>query len=495
MNKRNEINFFLVCLGLLSILFAGCLSDNYESELPPKVIEQIKNQANVSQASVVNISNSTITRQNATIKINELNDSPTLTPNISSINSTVRVQLLPINQTPLEYAQINFYSPPDFTPVSQIEYAAFIDNPQVKNALGDLLPTEKQFLLNAATELEQGDKQSWNEFDGRANYSLSRNEARRAWLRRVALSAYNELHHKVPWTMLDYADSDLRYLLSFCVEDYTETTTQNYAGFVHYPCQQFFYLPNPSYQNYESLLIWNPNPLAVQDVARELLESKQPATQGELINALVLRMRLVGWQHISSVEDTQFLTQGKNGMLTTMDRLWQLKRGGSGWNSVFVASILRSLNVPARVGEVNGHGYVWFSTENKGMYSGDWIHGWSNGLPIRDSFLSNDQINYLFSLPVCNSQVEKDKIQLGRILHYYDNLSFNERIYYGSNGYCNLRERYISKLLESFKTTDTECLDGSQPAKGKWTTPFTTEEAQYWQQLVASYADRYNICN
>ncbi len=117
-------------------------------------------------------------------------------------------------------------------------------------------------------------------------------------------------------------------------------------------------------------------------------------------------------------------------------------------------------------------------------------------LPIDDSYFSNSQFDYFFSLPVCNAQVEADKIKLRRMLYYYNNDTYNTRIYYRSTGYCTLKQGYLEYLnTKTVKSTDEECIDGSQPNKGQWHPPLSQEEANVWQQQVAQYASDNRLCS
>ncbi|MFH1247092.1 MAG: hypothetical protein V1644_01805 [Candidatus Micrarchaeota archaeon] len=504
--------FPAIVLLSFSLLLVGCIffeDDYYDEPIPQEVIDAA-NRVPKSPFPTINV---TPNRTIATTRVQ--NNSATLQQNTTAQNTSAsttavqnttsqpapqlsapRLQVTQIDYTNVDFQNLQQTSPSLSITVVQSEYAVLLDDPRISSAIGVLTESERGFLLASANELETGNTATWAEYDSGngGSYVLTKSEARKVWLRRVAQSLYVELHREVPWSLRDYGASDLSYLLSFCTEDYEELFQSNYAGFVHYPCQQFFKKPNPNYENYEMLLIWEPNPLTTTQIAKNLLTDFKPANQNALVDGIVLRMRQIGWNHIGSDADEQFLTNGIPGFVTTMDRLYSLKRGGSGFNSVFMAAILRYYNVPAKVGEANGHGDVQFPTVNKAMFSGDWVHGWPKGLPIENSYLTNDQIQYYFSLPVCTSQVEVDKVKLRRMLSIYNNDALNERVYYGPDGFCYLGDEYVTTLLSHSKSTDSECIDGSNPNKGKWTTPFGQSEIDQWTSNLQNYANQSRIC-
>ncbi len=495
----------IIALLALSFLLAGCLFDNSftgGSPVPQKIIDAEKritpqlfpdvnlttNRPVTNLPGAVQNASPSMQRQNTTVQ-NQTNAAV-------QANNSPRLRIEQVDQTLVDFQNLPHAPPATPVTVTQSDYAALIEDAKIKNAIGVLTEGERSFLLTSANELETSNTAQWAEYDGgnSGTYVLTKSEARKVWLRRIAKSLYVELHKEVPWSLRNYGTSDLTYLLSFCSEDYAEFSQPNYAGFVHYPCQQFFKKPNPNYENYEMLLVWEPNPLSAMQVSRGLLGDFRPVDQSGLVDAIVLRMRQISWGHVGSVEDQQYLTNGIPGDVTTMDRLYSLKRGGSGWNSIFIAAIMRGYNVPAHVGEVNGHGYVWFPTVDKAMFSGDWVQGWPNGLPINNSYVSNGQMQYYFSLPVCNAQTEVDKIKLRRMLYIYNNGALNERVYYGQRGFCTLGGEYVQFLVNSVKSTDQECIDGSQPSKGKWTPPFDQAEIDQWTSTLQNYSDQSHLC-
>ncbi|MDP3741880.1 MAG: hypothetical protein Q8R15_01050 [Candidatus Micrarchaeota archaeon] len=494
--------FLAIALLTSSFLLIGCIFDDYDNDQPlPQEVIDAANAVPQSPFPRVNV-----TSNRSTVPILAQNNSPAMQntstsaePQLPALQSNVSASRLPVaqvDQTLVDFQNIPRGVARQQITVSQSDYATFIDDAKIKTAIGDLTAEERSFLLASASELETSNTAQWAEYDSgnSGTYVLTKSEARRVWLRRIAKSLHVELHKEVPWSLRDYGTSDLTYLLSFCTEDYAELSQLNYAGFIHYPCQQFFKKPNPNYENYEMLLIWEPNPADTIQITKSLLGDFRPVDQSGLVDAIVLTMRQMDWGHVSSAEDQQYLTNGIPGDVTTMNRLYSLKRGGSGWNSVFMAAILRYYNVPAEVGEVNGHGYVQFPTVDKAMFSGDWVQGWPKELPIENSYVSNGQMQYYFSLPVCNSQTEVDKIKLRRILSIYNNRTMNEKVYYGLNGFCTIGREYVPYLIARTKSTDRECIDGSQPNKGKWTPPFDQSEIDQWTSTLQTYADQTNIC-
>ncbi|MFH0713418.1 MAG: hypothetical protein V1722_03070 [Candidatus Micrarchaeota archaeon] len=500
-----KFSFTIAVVVLLCVAFAGCIFSPFDD-------------GGLSDEEMDRILNLTVNQTNRTVHVQVNNSIPpvknntpaNVTPSLNnSLNTSETPPLPELNQTkaPFEWQQPpalerRIRAPQQFVQVPVSNYEQFLQNPRVTMAIGTLDAADKATLLNAITQLENHDTASWSEFDGKdywdsqEYWTLPLADTRKIWLRRVAFSLFQELHKNVPWSILDYSDAELKYLLSYCVD-----TLDARPGFIsaapyaHYGCQSYLYKDYAKKVAPE--LIFEPNPLRTNEISLEIMNSYDFANQRELIDLLVSRLREMNWGHIQSDADYSYLVNGQqHNMATTIDRLYSLKRGGSGWNSIFLGALLRGWNIPVHVGAINGHGSVQFPTEDIGMFSGDWIHGWPNGLPMENSYISNAQFSQIYSLPVCNAQVTIDKVVIERQLQYYSDSVYGKRVYrYFGNDYCALGDSYVSYLVNNAtKTVDSECLDGSDPNKGQWYSAFDQSEMDEWTAKLAAHAEERKIC-
>ncbi len=502
MYKTSLISFFAL-FAVFTLFLVGCIfpsDDNYVPNFPNLTIKPN------ATTPVYNNSTQNTTTQNNPVQNTTVQNSTT--QNRTTQNSTFQNNSAQNNSTLVNNSQDPQIPTPIMEPISIERYRDFLQNQQIKQAIGELTPVENNFLEASIAQLENNDLSTWNELENRfppryPETLLTQQEVKHIWLRRIAFSFYQEMHRKVPWSLLNYNSEDLGYLLSFCTDiTSTHRTTLQKNGTINfnyfdYSCGQFFDATTPTHDKFEPILIWETNPTQTYSTSVNLLGAKRITNQRQLIDGLIVSMREQGWSHIGSQEDQNYLIGDSIGMLTSLNRLNTLKRSGSGWTSVYLASLLRTWNVPVKTGESNGHGHVLFPTEHIGLWSGDFVYGSLSRFPVDDAYFSTTQFNALFSLPFCQAVSEKAKLELRRTLHYYDNLMYYVDIYYGQNGYCAQQSQYVQKLVQSTKPNEDEC--NADPANvkivGQWTPPFTQDEINQWSQIISQYATQNNICN
>lgn len=82
-------------------------------------------------------------------------------------------------------------------------------------SLLELAEQDESFLLLSLSQMETGLTESWAEFDSPEVTRLTAAQIRLVWLRHVAVSLYNELHCRFPWSIRQYSSENLRILLKW----------------------------------------------------------------------------------------------------------------------------------------------------------------------------------------------------------------------------------------------------------------------------------------
>jgi len=181
-------------------------------------------------------------------------------------------------------------------------YGAITYNPKVAQAM-NLDQDDRQELETNIKKLEclglDAIIPSWDELHELGTYSLTSEDVKKIWLRRLAVAFYHEVHETFPWTITDYTPEALTFLLGLHVSKEEEN-----VGIPHFfensddAASDFVLWKDdlgPDFNTFKA--VWAANPLRSWEVMKDVVDAYNPATPKEALFALVDYMRYLGWYH------------------------------------------------------------------------------------------------------------------------------------------------------------------------------------------------------
>ena len=335
--------------------------------------------------------------------------------------------------------------------------------------------TYMNFLSTKITQLETADTESWSDYRHEPPYTDT--ELKGAFLQKIALSLYVEVHQLVPWNLLDYSDQDLEILLGdwyFDVSIYYPSATRRHR-------------------------MWNNNPLVPFAYANELrdLYPQEPfETPKDVLDLTIMRMRADGWVHCLGEFDYAAACGLPEGFYD-FECMTEVKCGGSTITPLFIYSVLHAQNVPARQLIYVAHGGMYFPALNLAL-DGDAVYNTIlAGLRLRPNYIPVDNslrdldLFYAWSvLPVCEWASVEDRQRGLDYLVLYDDPNWNADVlaaYCYTNYLYPQPGDYLEYILID-ATMPFFCQSDDPMGEYYFPPPLTEEEIDAWFAAIAAVA-------
>lgn len=315
-------------------------------------------------------------------------------------------------------------------------------------------------ILIKIKELEKDKTSAWNSFRNSAPFDFI--ELQTVFYQKVALSLYVEVHKLVPWSILDYSDSDLEILLG-------DQYLRNH------------FLP-------ESYAMFNNNPVEALNYARKMRAqyARKPLNSAkDLLDMLVFKMREDRWGHISNQVSYDTLCQLADGFFD-FTCLRDIKLGTSSVSPAFIYSVLQAQNVPSYHTIFIGHGGIIFPSLRLAM-DGDVIYSSleaglvlrPNRLPIDFSYVDLALFQRWQALPACQASWEFNRLLVINYLELYRDAEWNSDLV-ASYCYAPYRGFNPGDYLYNFLLNDTRPFycQSEDPSLGSYY-PKTVEDQEF----------------
>lgn len=338
------------------------------------------------------------------------------------------------------------------------------------------------FLVESISQLEKGNIGHWSEYEdfdyGKNEWNspyLNLSTLREVSLRKAAFSLYLEANEKVPWSLLDYTDEELKIILG---EYFTEP----------YHSEQIIF---------EEHMFFNTNPLRAYSYAQKLDLVEDNYTQKDFLFRVIEKMREEGWVHISNWKFPHGDNCDPPRLSVNFKCAEEKKKGTSTITPLYIYSVLQAHNIPSEDSYFANHGGIEFTS--LGLYlDGDGVYRQGlagirirpNFIPVEHSFWKLEEMAQFKNLPPCEQSYKSARYKLLKYFNHYKENRWNKDLV---ASYCFTDREFLRKgdfLRNYIKTRYRSWLCTEEYESGKVPISLLTEEEiRFWLEKIAGVAD------
>jgi hypothetical protein len=338
-----------------------------------------------------------------------------------------------------------------------------------------LTEDEKKILLHLIRQLEYQATCDWEELHLPEVSSLSIEELKLVWLRRLAVALYHEINDTFAWKIIDYSLNDLDVLLGFNILDGNPSFLDfaNNGGDFDNIAPDRYYFRNA---------VWSANPMhsmVIMHIVRDLYSPAEP--QAALYN-FVDYLREMGWHHGNQNDPAweelpyhvSTTPEGISVKVWNFEAYFMINQGG-GCSSAsgVIREAMRAFNIPAIVGRnLYDHQGIYLPDLDLIMVHGDEIYSAIfRDHPAQNTFRSRGWYEPFIGQDLCDFYFAHYKKAYLDWFSYYQDPVYGPKLKHDfCNSYVAQTGFFYSHMTEPFATLSVTCdwILGEDPEIAQW---------------------------
>ena len=321
---------------------------------------------------------------------------------------------------------------------------------------------QKELVQYFIKQLEYQSACDWEDLHRSEVTSLSLDELKLVWLRRLAVAFYHEVNDSFPWRIVDYSYNHLNVLLGFHLQSLNLSflDPENYGSDFDNITPDGYYFRNG---------VWSANPLHSMVVMHIVRDLYGPAEPQAALFKFVDYLRELGWYHGNKdLPEWQVLPHHVCTTPTGISvKVWNFESyfminqgGGCSSASGVIREAMRAFNIPAIVGtNLYSHQGVFVPGLEQIMVHGDDIYTYTfRYFPAQDTFRTLEWYEPFVGQDLCDFFYAHYKKAYLDWFSYYQDPVYSPRLEFEfCNSYKAQQGYFYEAMTEPYSSTSTVC--------------------------------------